>query len=167
MTEPQFVAIVPWLIMLPIMVPHPLSVALLEMISPLENECVPPLKCNVAGVTPSPTTNGALLATVVDFVSSIPPLNMNCPALLVSRRLSVVILPELITREPLGIPRSALLPPLVTLSEPPVMNTCPVEYEALPIQKLEDRIKLPPVSANIPVALTEFVVSAATSTLAA
>src|SRR5215470_13315641 len=57
-------------------VPAPVRVALGMIRRPLVNTLVE-AKRNTAGLTPSPTTNGVLLDTSADPVSSEPRLNMN------------------------------------------------------------------------------------------
>ena len=63
--EPQLVASVPKLVMLPTIVPQPVTVALLEITRPLAKVNVPPCSCNAAAFTPSPTTNGAPLEQTI------------------------------------------------------------------------------------------------------
>src|SRR5947207_4391974 len=104
---PQLVEIVPRLMMVPIILPQPLRIALLEMVRPLAKICVPPSSSNVAALTPSPTTKGDPLLTTVLLDRSVPLLKSNWPALLVRRRTSVSIVPPLRVIVPLGISATA------------------------------------------------------------
>src|SRR5258706_10366861 len=92
---PQFVAMMPLLITVPMIVPQPLSVALLEIIRPLAKECVPPRSSSVAAFVPLPTINGDPFATLLFLVRNVPPAKSNCAPELVMRRLSVVTVPSL------------------------------------------------------------------------
>src|SRR5437899_2096007 len=101
-TKLQLVAIVPWLMMGPMIVPQPDRVALLEIVRPSANKCVPPSNWKVAALVPSPITNGIALLTVVPLEERVPPLNIKRPAALVRRRLSVTKLPPLKVTVPFG-----------------------------------------------------------------
>src|SRR2546430_2289959 len=119
---PQFVEIIPRLIILPIIVPQPSRVALLEITNPLAKEWVPPLRWNVAGVMPSPTTKGDPLPPVVLLALRAPPLNRKFPAIFVTRRLSVVTVPPFMLTVPLAGIRAPKPAALVTAILPPLMN---------------------------------------------
>src|SRR5216683_422585 len=146
--------------MLPIILPHPVRLALLEMIRPLAKECVPPSRLNVAALLPSPTTNAEPFATAVPLVLRTPPLKTIRPAELVKSRLSVVMVPPLRVRLPLGTLTSPAPLLFVAVITPPVIMTSPVDSDRLPTRSSDERLKFPPDIAKLP--LTVFVGLAAT-----
>src|SRR5438552_12128416 len=157
----QFVAMIPLLTVLPMIVPQPVRDALLEMIKPLANECEPPSRCNVDGFVPSPTTNGSPLEITVPAVLSVPPPKTNCPLEFVTIRLSTVTIPPFNVTVPLETIRLPDLLLSVTLRFAPAMRTCDVETEELPTTKFEETIISPP--ANDMVLIVEFVALRPTS----
>src|SRR5260370_26644367 len=148
----------------PMIVPQPTRIALLEMVRPFMKVFVPPVMLNTAAETPSPTTNGLPFATVTFLALRMPAFNANVPAEFVSRRESVETGPPLSVRLP---PATLMLPELAELATemvPPVISTWPVEME-LPTRKFDDRLRKPPATVRIPLAV--FVRTAANLALAA
>ena len=83
----------PLLVMGPMMVPQPVTVALDEMTRPLAKLKTPPCNWSVAALTPSPTTNAAPFATVMLLAWSVPRLKANVPKLFVRSTVSTVTEP--------------------------------------------------------------------------
>src|SRR6266700_3485040 len=146
---------------LPIIVPHPVRLALLEMTRPLAKECIPPSRLNVAALAPSPTTNAEPFATVVPLVLRTPALKTIRPAELVSSRLSVVMVPPLRVRLPLGKLTSPAPVLFVAVIAPPAIKISPVASDRLPTRSSDERLKSPPDIEKLP--LTVFVGLAATN----
>src|SRR5437867_8012730 len=102
----------------PVIVPLPISDALLRITRVLAKLWLPPpTRINEAGLEPLPTVKARPLLLVVLLVRRVPPLNSNLPCELVINKRSASICPELSTLVPCRI--SNVLKPLVVCNVPP------------------------------------------------
>src|SRR5579859_6101316 len=135
----------------PLTVPQPVRMLPLAISRPLPNQCVPPIRLNVAALLPLPTMNRCVLVTTVPPLLSAPPINasrllaplVNTRLLAWTEPLEMVICPI-----PLPLPITKLV--LAAITCPPLTQTVPVDWGALPTFRPALTLRVPPPTVNIP-----------------